>query len=60
MTPSVKESAEQKRQREIAKRENTASIQGYLQDQTKQYQRLRSPRVSIATGRSLRGMSMMG
>lgn len=48
-TPS--ETPEQARQRKLAERENLESSQEYLQAQTKFYQRLRSPRVSIATGR---------
>jgi hypothetical protein len=53
MKPSTPtETAEQKQQRLIAERENRTSMQEYLQGQTKVYQKLRSPRVSIATGKS--------
>lgn len=58
MTPKVKESPEQIKQRKIAERENTSATQAYLQDQTRFYQRMRSPRVSIATGRSAGGTIM--
>ncbi len=46
------ETQEQRQQRIIAERENTSAMQESLQAQTRFYQKLRSPRVSIATGRS--------
>lgn len=53
MKPKMpKETPDQIARRQQAERDNVASIQEYLQGQTRQYQRLRSPRVSIATGRS--------
>lgn len=51
--PKIEETAEQKQQRLIAERENTTAMQQYLQSQTKFYRRLRSPRVSMATGKSI-------
>lgn len=58
MTPKIKESEEQKQQRLLAKRENLSATQQYLQAQTKFYRKLRSPRVSIATGRSAAGIPL--
>lgn len=57
-TVKAEETEEQKAQRIRAKQENVQSIQDYLQTKTSVYQRLRSPRVSIATGRTLSGMRM--
>lgn len=55
-TPKPKapeETPEQKAQRERARTENIRATQEGLQGQTAQFRRLRSPRVSIATGRRL-------
>ncbi len=53
MTPKApKETAEQKQVRMRAESENIRSLQSTVQQRTSIFQRLRSPRVSIATGRS--------
>ncbi len=52
MKPKIEETAAQKRERLRAERENVSTMQEYLQQQTRHYQKMKSPRVSIATGRS--------
>jgi hypothetical protein len=59
MSPKVKETPEQKQQRLRAESQNLRSMQEQLQVRTSSYQRLQSPRVSIATGRSLTGGSLV-
>ena len=53
MKPKITgETAEQKQQRQRAEADNVRSIQGSLAGRTSLFQRIRSPRISIATGRS--------
>lgn len=61
MKPKMpKETTEQKQQRLRAESDNLRSMQELLQVRTSMYRRLQSPRVSIATGRSLPGMPLAG
>lgn len=53
-----KETDEQRQQRQIAEAENVRSIQTNLRSRTSMFNRIRSPRVSIATGRSVPGYSL--
>lgn len=46
------ESPEQRQQRVRAESANLRATQDYLKDQTDVFRRIKSPRVSIATGRS--------
>lgn len=56
MKPRIpQETPAQAQQRIEAERENLRVTQESLQQKTRQYQRLRGPRISIATGRSLTG-----
>lgn len=54
----IEETEAQKQQREVAERENISAIQSGLQQRTRLYQRLRSPRMSLATGRVTRSMAL--
>lgn len=49
----VAETTEQKQQRLRAESDNLRSMQDYLQVKTGTFRRLQSPRISIATGRSI-------
>lgn len=61
MRPKIPaETPEQKQQRVRAESENVAAMQSQLRDQTSYYRRLRSPRVSLATGRPLIGVPLAG
>ena len=56
MKPS--ESAEQKRLRQQAERENLRTTQEDLQQKTRTFRRLKSPSVSIATGATGRALPL--
>lgn len=59
MKPKIPgETAEQKQQRIRAESDNINSMQSGLQIRTKMLNRIRMPRVSIATGRSSAASSM--
>lgn len=57
---TVEETAEQRQVRLRSEADNVRSIQETTQQRTSLYQRLRSPRVSIATGRQMSGVSLVG
>ena len=56
---AAKETPEQRQQRIRAESQNLRSMQDQLRVRTSAFQRLQSPRVSIATGRSLTGGSLV-
>lgn len=58
MKSKTRETTEQAQQRIKAEADNTRSMQDFLQQRTTFFQRLRSPRVSIATGRAFPGTTI--
>lgn len=54
-----KETEEQKQARQRAEADNLREMQQSVQDRTQMFRRLRSPRVSIATGKTISGSGLM-
>lgn len=61
MTPAIpKETAEQRQQRIRAENDNIRAVQNQAQARTLMFRRLQSPRLSIATGRTVSALPLVG